>query len=249
MHRFYAPPDTCARDAFDLPEAEAHHALHVLRVRVADIVTVLNGAGGELLCRVAGTTGRHVGLHVQQRRQAPAPPCRITLFQALPKGKTLENIIHKATELGVSRIVPVISEHVIARPEDASLAKKGGKWQATAIEAIKQCGQPWLPKVDQPLNIADALRTREPSELEFVGALYPGSKHPRSTFKEWEQSHNRKPVSIGIWIGPEGDFTRDEVAAITRAGATPITLGPLVLKCDTAATYALSVVTYEIQSA
>jgi 16S rRNA (uracil1498-N3)-methyltransferase len=181
-----------------------------------------------------------------ERRQTAPPPCRITLYQAIPKGKTFDSIIHKATELGVTRIIPLVTEHVIARPEEGELSKKESKWQATAVEATKQCGQPWLPQVMQPRKLSDVLKQREPAELELIGALLPGSKHPRSAFEQFQGAHQRKPASIGVWIGPEGDFAPGEIGSIAASGAVPITLGPLVLKCETAAVYTLSVVSYEV---
>jgi 16S rRNA (uracil1498-N3)-methyltransferase len=248
MHRFYASPEQCAGDSIELDGPEAHHALHVLRSRVGDVVTVLNGVGGVLVCRVAALLGRRIELKIVERRELSPPACEITLYQAVPKGKVMDGIIHKATELGVRRIVPIISEHVISRPGAGDGARKVEKWQVAAIEAIKQCGQAWLPAVEAPRGMAEVLKGRQVPELEFIGALCEWSKHPKRCFLDFEAENLRKPASVGVWIGPEGDFTRDEVDMVVGAGACPVTLGPLVLKCETAATYMLSVVNYEVQA-
>jgi len=244
-HRFFAPPEACGMDSIRLPDAEAHHARRVLRARVGDRATVLNGCGSRFECEIATASGSEVTLKVLEQAQAPAPACRVTLFQAIPKGKTLETIIQKATELGVTKIVPIITGHVVARPHPAEFDKKENRWQNAAIEAVKQCGQHWLPRVDAPETLSHALRRRESLDLEFIGALSDAARHPREWFNAFSQSHGHPPESLGVWIGPEGDFTSRELGDVINAGARPISLGPLVLRCDTAAIYCLSIAGYE----
>jgi len=176
------------------------------------------------------------------------PCCAITLLQAIPKGKIIESIIQKATELGVSRVVPILSERVVTHVDRGGAEAKAEKWQQVAIEAIKQCGNAWLPKVEAPITIKDFLTRQEPFELPLVGCLESGSRHPRVWFEKFFTEHQRAPQNIAVWIGPEGDFAREEYSAIKRAGALPITLGPLVLRVETAATYCLSVLNYELQA-
>ena len=184
-----------------------------------------------------------------QRNFIPALPCQITLLQAVPKGKIIESIIQKATELGVHRIVPLLSERVTTRLDAAGAAQKGAKWQLVAIEAIKQCGSPWLPRVEPPVAPDAFLARNETFELPLIASLQPGSRHAREYFRAFETEKKRRPQSVCIWIGPEGDFTPAEVAAITSAGALPITLGRLVLRSETAAVYCLSIIHHEVQSA
>jgi 16S rRNA (uracil1498-N3)-methyltransferase len=247
MARFYLAPEQCNGTLLRLDRQEAHHALHVLRLRAGDKVTVLDGGGRQFACEVASHDRDAVSLVVLEERVAPAPLARITLLQALPKGKIMESIVQKATELGVSRVVPLLSERVIARLDEEDARHKREKLQAVAIEAIKQCGSPWLPLVETPISPADYLTRKEPSELALVASLHKGSRHPREYFNSFSQRFGRLPKSIAVWIGPEGDFTDREIADIQGAGASPITLGPLVLRSETAATYCLSVLSYEMQ--
>ena len=207
---------------------------------------VLDGAGGQFDCVVEAAAGSEVKLSVRERLMAPPLPCRVTLLQAIPKGKLMEAIIQKATELGVARVVPLLAERVATRLEGESAAQKGTKWQQTAIEAMKQCGAPWLPRIETPLTPAAFLERRENIELSLLGSLQPDSRHPRTGFDDFRQRHGRLPVSASFWIGPEGDFTPQESAAIESSGALPITLGPLVLRTETAALYCLSILTYEL---
>jgi 16S rRNA (uracil1498-N3)-methyltransferase len=249
MHRFYLPPHEARGDSLLLTGREAHHALHVLRVRRGDKITVLDGIGGELLCQVLNCARDRVELAVDHREPAAPLSWQITLLQAVPKGKIIESLIQKATELGVARIVPLLSERVATRLDEDSASQKSEKWQGIAIEAIKQCGFAWLPKVEPPMAPADFLAREEKFDVSLIASLQPGSRHAREYFDAFRKRHGRSPKTICVWVGPEGDFTPAEVAAAESSGALPITLGQLVLRTETAATYCLSIVNYELQSA
>jgi len=270
MHRFYLPPERCAGNALRLDGREAYHALHVLRVKRNEPVVVLDGAGHEFFCELENSSRDMVELRVTKKNSIPAPPCLITLLQALPKGKIIEGIIQKSVELGAHRVVPLLTEHVVARLDDESAEHKREKWQQVAIEAIKQCGAAWLPKIEAPTTIEQFLardeklesklqlaptdtlkrglqpQRRDRFELPLVGSLQAGRRHPRECFQEFQDKHGRLPKSVGVWIGPEGDFTLDELKAIEAAGALPISLGRLVLRVETAAIYCLSILNYEL---
>ncbi len=242
MHRFYLPPPQCAGPTLALSGAEAHHALAVLRLQAGDEVSILDGAGREFLCKVRAADRKTLALDVCQTYSSPEPACRITLVQAVPKGKLIETIIQKATELGAYRVIPLLSERVVTHLDEESARDKGGKWQHVAIEAIKQCGQRWLPRVETPVTLPDLLARQEKFDLSLVGSLRDDARHPREYFR------GKRPATVRLWIGPEGDFTDAELAAIRGAGGQPITLGPLVLRSDTAALYTLSIVNYELQT-
>jgi 16S rRNA (uracil1498-N3)-methyltransferase len=209
---------------------------------------VLDGAGTERVCEVQDVGRDKVQLRVVQRNSAPLPPFRITLLQAVPKGKTIESIIQKATELGVHRLVPLLSDRAIPRLDNESVQQKTRKWQQVAVEAIKQCGSVWLPRIDSPITPESFLARQERFDLSLIASLQPGSRHAREHFREYQRKHGRKPESVCIWIGPEGDFTPEEISAIQQSGALPITLGQLVLRTDTATIYCLSILNHELQS-
>ena len=246
MHRFYLSPAEIKAGQMTLAGREAHHALHVLRMRRGDQLTVLDGAGREFLCAVENFDRDKLQLTVLETKTIPAPPCPVTLLQAVPKGKLIESIIQKATELGVARIVPLLTERVVMDLDDKHAARKTEKWQQVAVEAIKQCGAAWLPRVEAPVTPKEFLARAEKFELPLVASLHPGAQHPRRYFEKFQAQHARKPQSACVWVGPEGDLTAEEVATITAAGALPITLGKLVLRVETAATYCISVLNYEL---
>jgi 16S rRNA (uracil1498-N3)-methyltransferase len=247
VHRFFLPPDQCKGDSLILEGGEAHHALRVLRVRSGESVTVLDGRGLELVC-VARQSGKDaLQLTVTDRRTHPKPSCTITLLQAIPKGRLMDSIVQKSVELGVGRIVPLVSERVVADPGNDGAARKADRWRQTAVEAIKQCGNPWLPEIESPATPAHFLKRRERFDLHFIGSLQPGTQ-PMGAYvtRIREQPANARPLSAAVWVGPEGDFSPAEIESIIAAGALPITLGPLVLRSDTAAVCSLSILIHEL---
>jgi 16S rRNA (uracil1498-N3)-methyltransferase len=248
MHRFYLPPEQCREASLMLTDREAYHALHVVRVRRGEKLAVVDGAGREFLCQVLECTRDTVRLAIVEQRFQPAPPSQVTLLQAVPKGKLMEVIVQKATELGAFRIVPLLSERVVTHLQDKDAAHKAGKWRTVAVEAIKQCGSAWLPVVEPPLTLDQFIARKENFELSLVASLASGSRPAREYFRTFQAQSSRLPRSVCVWIGPEGDFTPVEITAIEANGALPLSLGPLVLRTETAAIYCLSVLNYELQS-
>lgn len=249
MHRFFLPPPLCQGDRLELSGPEAHHALHVLRLTAGDPVTVLDGAGTVLDCEVAATGRRAVTLAVCRRESRPPPGLALTLFQAVAKARAMEGIVQKATELGVRRLVPVLTERSVPRFSAGDTPPKLARWREIAIEALKQCGTPWLPEILAPAPLAAVLETGRGFDLALVAALAPGAGHPRRLLEEFRARHPNELVKVGVWVGPEGDFTPAELEAIQRTGAHAVTLGERVLRCDTAAVYCLSVLNYALQPA
>jgi len=248
MHRFFLPPAECQNQFPTLSGSEAHHALHVLRLRRGERVVVLDGAGHELLCEVRELTRDTVELALMQKNFIPPLPYQLTLLQAIPKGKIIEAIIQKGTELGVARIVPLLSDRVVAQLDEDASEDRAEKWRLVAIEAIKQCGSPWLPQIEKPIAPKAFLARGEKFDLPLIASLQPDGRHPREFFNGFHAERQRRPQSVCVWVGPEGDFTPAEMGAVKSAGALPITLGRLVLRSETAAIYCLSVLNYELQA-
>jgi 16S rRNA (uracil1498-N3)-methyltransferase len=248
MPRFYVPPEQCHGEVIQLPDAEAHHAARVLRLTPGEPVTVLDGMGHTYDCVTQEVSKRIVTLAVRQKTFTPPLPCQITLLQAILKAKAMDYIVQKATELGAARIVPILTERVVVQLSERDAGAKADKLRPIAIEAIKQCGSPWLPKIEPAIRLTDFLAQGETFELPLVASLETGSQSPGEFIRAFRDREKRLPQSAAVWIGPEGDFTAAELEALRRAGALPITLGRLVLRSDTAAIYSLSVLNYELQS-
>lgn len=247
VHRFHVP-QVVAEDWLELPRDEAHHACKVLRLRAGERVVVLDGAGLELGCEVEAVRGGRVSLRVRQRLRHPRPRQEITLIQAVLKGRAMEWLVQKATELGVARIVPITAERTVSQLDSGGAVGRREKWRAIAVEGIKQCGTVWLPEIALPVTVSEYLEQGTRSELVLVASLQPDAVHPRRCLESFMSARGRYPESVSVWIGPEGDFTRVELGRMKEAGACPVTLGRSVLRSETAALYLISVLQYELGS-
>jgi 16S rRNA (uracil1498-N3)-methyltransferase len=242
MHRFYIPPAQWNPDALALVGGEAHHALDVLRLGVGERVVAFNGEGVEATSEIVAVGGGEVKLRALQVAKTPPLPCAITLGQAVPKGKNMDLIVQKATELGASAIVPLLSERTVVQLEDGDAERKREKWQGVAVEAAKQCGQNRVPRVAAPVSPKAFFRGEPRYDLMLVASLQPGALHLKRVLAECA----RPPLSALVLVGPEGDFTPAEIALALGAGCRPITLGPIVLRTETAAIYCMSVLGHEL---
>jgi 16S rRNA (uracil1498-N3)-methyltransferase len=247
MPRFYLPPGDWKPDALLLTGAEAHHARSVLRLQPGDKANVFDGRGLEIAAEVTAVASREVRLRKLAQFSTPPLRCRITLAQAIPKGKNMDLIVQKAVEIGAAEIVPVISDRTIVRIDPEEAEQKRAKWQSIAVEAAKQCGQNWLPEVQTPTALGNLFRERRGADLQLIGSLQPDALHLKQILFDYADAHDRnRPASVLILIGPEGDFTPEELDLARRHGCRPLTLGPIILRVETAAIYCLSVLSYEL---
>ncbi|XHR27517.1 MAG: 16S rRNA (uracil(1498)-N(3))-methyltransferase [Chthoniobacteraceae bacterium] len=245
MPRFYISPERWNPASLELGEEEAHHALHVLRMKAGERAVLFNGQGSQATAEITATTKRTVSLKALELTQAAPQRCRITLGQAIPKGKNMDLVVQKATELGAAAVAPLLTEHTVVQCDAREALRKQEKWQAVAVEACKQCGQNWLPAVLTPQPMERLLQNE--FDLKLIASLAPGSRHPKEVLAEAVRERGgTPPQSVLILIGPEGDFSPRETALALDAGCKPITLGPIVLRTETAALYCLSVLSYEL---
>jgi 16S rRNA (uracil1498-N3)-methyltransferase len=209
-------------------------------------VTAFNGQGAEWTCTLEKADRKHAQLAVQSFRQAPPLPFRISLGQAIPKGTSMDAIVRKATEIGAAEIIPLESERTQVHLDDDRSYKKSEKWKTDALEAAKQCGNPWLPEIQPVQNAAHFIASAAGYDLKLIASLRPGSQS--LSVVERVVPHALGFARVLILIGPEGDFTPSELDQAEAAGFLPVTLGPLVLRCETAAVYALSIISYQLIS-
>jgi 16S rRNA (uracil1498-N3)-methyltransferase len=243
--RAHCPHAAAAATELTLAEAESHHLVTVHRARAGDLVTAFDGRGREWTCAVATPDRRAAVLRVTATRLAPPLPCALTLAQAIPKGGAMEDIVRQATELGAAAVLPVLTARTEVHLEGERAGRKSEKWLSTAIEAAKQCGNPFVPAVPAPVPLAALLTAPPAVELRLIASLHPGAHPLRAARADFRAAHGRPPHSALWLVGPEGDFTPAEMAAATDAGFAPVTLGPLVLRCVTAATCALGILRHE----
>ena len=246
MPRFYIQPHSWNPDKLALDAGETHHALDVLRMKAGDRATVFNGQGAEATVEFAAVDKGRIALKKISAAKSSPLLCQITLGQAIPKGKNMDLIVEKATELGAAAIVPLLSERTVVRCDVDEFVAKRDKWQRVAIEAAKQCGQNWLPTVAKPQTPKEFFQSGEKFDLLLVASLQPDSRHIKQVLAE---AAVKRPARVLVLVGPEGDFTPAEVNLAKNAGCRPITLGPIILRSETAAIYCLSVLSHELFSA
>src|SRR6516162_6658089 len=247
MHRFYVTPEHWDSRALTLTGSEAHHARNVLRMQAGDKLVLFDGKGRELTAEIATFADDQIRLRKLHEAKTAPLRCKIVLGQAIPKGKNMDLIVQKAVEIGAAEIAPIISDRTVVRLDSESASQKQTKWQQIDIEAAKQCGQNWLPRVHAPKKLAEFFSTSDQAfDLRLIGSLQPDAQHLRKILETHSSEHGERPRTVLILVGPEGDFTPAELALARRYGCQPITLGPIILRVETAAMYCLSVLSYEL---
>lgn len=218
------PGSTCV-----LPEDSAHHAVHVLRVRAGDAVTLFNGRGGEYPSRVAAIERLQVMVDILSHEPVEREsPLHVKLVQGVSAGERMDFTIRKAVELGVAEIQPVLAAASVARPKGERAAARREHWQRIAISACEQCGRNRIPAVHE---LIAATELRDPGAATRI-LLSPRSELPFSRVQF--------SATIVLAAGPEAGFNAEEEAAFLRADFVPARLGPRVLRTETAALAALA---------
>jgi 16S rRNA (uracil1498-N3)-methyltransferase len=246
--RAFWSPDSADPSEIILTQDESHHLVSVNRAQAGATVTVFDGRGTEWISELKEADRRRARLRVRFTQKAKPLPYVMTLGQALPKGDGMDAIVRKATELGAFRIVPLESERTQMHLAEDRSERKAGKWRMASIEAAKQCGNPWLPEIAPVQTAAGFMESARGYDLKLIASLRPGAQPLRSALGAFRSSGDVKagPLSVVWLVGPEGDFTPAEMSLAQSCGFVGITLGPLVLRCETAAVYALSVLSYEL---
>lgn len=247
MHRCYAPGAVLAAgSALEIEGEEAKHALKVMRLRVGDECEIFNGTGQAAIGRITATSGSSHMSIADLRPLPPLPPVAgITLALAIPKGANMDLIVQKAVEMGVQRIIPLITERTIVRLDAKDAAAKTAKWSRTVLEACKQCGVNSLPIVESPQSYANFLQRTDLPELKLQCAIVPHARPLRQLLETARTAGLRECVLL---IGPEGDFSPAEYTAGETAGYAPTSLGPIILRVETAVFLVVAAARYALDS-
>ena len=237
MPRFFVDPDVLNDRFITLTGANAEHA-RVLRLAIGEKVTLCTGDGIDYLCTVSDLSRDRCCLVLQNRSpSASEASLRVTLYVALPKSDKMEHVVQKATELGAAEIVAFASSRCISRPDGATLQKKRDRWQKIAASAAEQSGRGMIPTV-RIADYADVLKESAGSDL---GVLFYENERAYSLR---EAIGNRTLRTAALITGPEGGFAPDEISAAQNIGLRICTLGPRILRCETAPLCALSALMY-----
>lgn len=237
MSRFHCPDIS----AGVLSREESHHACNVLRMKVGDECVVFDGKGSAAQVRLTEVAKHAVRYLVISVNQQAEPACRLILAQGIPKGKAWDLILQKATELGLHEIYPIASAHSVAQVETTRKEAKLEKWNQTLVEACKQCGQNRLPLLHPVMNMREFIAANNQLDgLKLIASLQPGAQDLKTALTA------ATPKSVLFLVGPEGDFSADEIALAISAGYQPISLGENILRAETAALFLISVLGYQL---
>jgi 16S rRNA (uracil1498-N3)-methyltransferase len=241
LPRFLATDlDSTTGAALLLPD-EAHHLVHVMRLRPGDEIAVFDGAGREYRARIEriGREGAHVRL-IEEIAALPEPFVRLTLAQAVLKTDKMDQVVRDATMMGVSAIVPLQSGHTSAVREKMSAGRAPlERWRRIAIASAKQCRRAVLPEIRAWTAVCDCIR-QDVSERRFI-LVEPGAPQGLPL----PSSSDRRPASASLMVGPEGGWSAEEIEAAVGAGWLPVTLGRRTLRADVAALVAMGILQYE----
>lgn len=212
----------------------ARHISRSLRMRIGDMLLLSDGNGTDYGCRITVMQGEAVQLKVCYSQPSESEPSvKVTLYQGVPKGDKMEDIIQKTVELGVTEIVPVLTKRSISRPDPKSAKKKSERYQKIALEAAKQSGRGIIPAVSPMVPFAEALKSAH-QDIKIL--FYEGGGTPLTELIK--QAPCVK--TIAVFIGPEGGFEPEEARAVAVSGGVTATLGKRILRTQTAPIAALS---------
>ncbi len=228
MRRFTLPPERVVDGRVTFDAAESRHLTRVLRLGPGDTVVATDGAGRDYTVRLDRVGEAASGTVLAVERGAPESPLAITLVQGIPKGDKMEAIVRAATELGVARVRPALCERTIVRLEPGRWRDRARRWQRVAREAAKQCGRAVIPEVEAPRPLAECLVTGEPADLGLC--FWEGGGVPLHE----ALAAAAAPRSALLVVGPEGGLAPAEVEAARGRGLTVVSLGPRILRTETA---------------
>jgi 16S rRNA (uracil1498-N3)-methyltransferase len=228
--RFFVDAPLRAGGVCTLSEDAAHHAIHVLRLREGEAITLFNGRGGEFAARIASIQRLRIAVDLLQHRAIEREsPLRVTLVQGVSAGEKMDSTLRKAVELGVAEVQPVLAARSVARPKGSRAEGRRAHWQKLVIAACEQCGRNRIPEVHALIALSDY----RPSGTAARVLLSPLAEQPLSKV-------SLQGSEIVVAAGPEAGFTAEEEAALASAGFMPASLGPRVLRTETAAVAALA---------
>jgi 16S rRNA (uracil1498-N3)-methyltransferase len=227
----------------ELPAELAHQARDVLRVTPGQTLRLLDGAGGEYPAEVLAADRRRVSVRLGQRVEIAGvePPLRLVLCQGVLKAAKLELVLQKCTELGVAAFVPLLTERAVAAADEASEAKRR-RWDRIVAEAVEQCGGARLPERSPPRQLLHALASMPAGAIALIPWEKERATPLRAALQAALASNDLAPSvpEVHLFIGPEGGFSPGEIALARRHGAIPVTLGPRILRAETAAIVAVT---------
>ncbi len=241
MHRFFIPPDQIDENQAVLMDAAAHQICKVLRMEMGQHIVVLDNFGYEYELELAHVERKQViGKVIEKRPSANEPTTQITLFQSLLKRDKFELILQKVTEIGVTQIVPIVTQRSLIQTTEMK-ANKQSRWQRILAEAAEQSRRGRIPKLHPPMKFEEAVKQVSDYQLSLI-AFEGGGVTIKTAV-----SNMQPPKKIALFIGSEGGFTDNEIQLAQHHGVTAITLGSRILRAETAALVAPALILHELE--
>ena len=240
--RCFVEPEQWTPGELELVGEEAHHLRTVLRGKIGQNIEVFDGRGRAASAEIVSLERHAARVRILQQTHEPRPALALVLVLGMPREQKLDLVVQKATELGVARILPVQADHAVMQVRRDNEESKRERWQRIALNAAKQCGAAWLPEIGPARELEECLTTLPGPTALILCSLESDARPFRETLNTLRAT---SPRSIAVLVGPEGDFSARERAAARNAGARPVSFGTRVLRTETAAIFALSVLVYE----
>lgn len=244
MQHFFVTPEQVQDDNIYIEGSDVNHIKNVLRMRVGEEVTVNDGNNQCYRCKIQKIENDQVVLDVIESKTTDSElSSKIYLFQGLPKQDKMELIVQKAVELGAYQVIPVATKRAVVKLDEKKAAKKVTRWQQIAESAAKQARRGYIPEVHKVMHYKEALEYAKMLDVVLIPyELAEGMRETKQILASIE-----KGDSIGVFIGPEGGFEREEVENAIEMGAKAITLGKRILRTETAGLTTLSVLMFQIE--
>lgn len=242
MHKFFVSQSNIKDEYIFITGDDVQHISKVLRIRIGEKVQISDGRGKEYICAITEISKKEVICIINETFQNTTEALvEVTLFQGIPKSQKMDLIVQKCVEIGVVRIQPVITDRVIVRLDDRDITSKIERYNRIAEEAAKQSNRGIIPEVLGPISFNEAIELLRQMDL----AIVPYENEKQSGFKDILKS-KAAIKKIGIFIGPEGGFEGDEVQICIENNIIPVTLGPRILRTETAGFVAATIALYEL---
>ncbi|MEG0371530.1 MAG: 16S rRNA (uracil(1498)-N(3))-methyltransferase [Clostridium sp.] len=242
MHKFFVPKENIKSENIYITGDDVKHIGKVLRLKIDDRINISDGYGTEYICSIDIIDKKEVSCSIIEKySNETESPIRITLFQGLPKAQKMDLIVQKGVEIGIYEVKSVITDRVIVKTETKDLSNKLERWNKIAKEAAKQSGRGCLLEVSEPITFKEAIDGLSGFDL----AIMPYENQDGIGLRKvLEENNNAK--NIAVFIGPEGGFESEEVEYASSKGVHPVTLGPRILRTETAGFVASTIILYEI---
>ena len=241
MYRFFVEPEQIGEEAISITGKDVKHIKNVLRMKIGETVLVSDGSDREYICAIRQLNEDEVIVDIEDiNGQTRELPIKVTLFQALPKGDKMELIIQKMIELGAYQIVPMSTKRCVVKLDAKKAVAKTKRWNAIAESAAKQSKRGIIPQVSEPVTYKQALTMAKDMDMLLI---------PYEEAENMEQTRQiiskiKPGMSVGIFIGSEGGFAKEEIEMAQQSGAKEITLGKRILRTETAGMMLMSVLMY-----